>query len=64
MLKWILLLVIISLFFDFKETLSNTISKNNNIIASLDNKNNPDSKKLKYLYQNINNSMVIPNYNN
>ena len=57
MLKILLLLVIISLLFKFRE---GNQSIDNKIIAYLDNKDNDEAKQIKYKMQNINNAKLLP----
>jgi hypothetical protein len=57
MLKIILLLVIISLLFKYRE---GNQSKDNKLIAYFDNKDNAEAKEIKYKLQNINNAKMLP----
>jgi hypothetical protein len=57
MLKIILLIVIISLLFKFRE---GNQSSDNKLIAFFDNKQNDEAKQIKYKIQNINNAKLLP----
>ena len=57
MLKILLLLVIISLFFKFRE---GNQSSDNKLIVYFDNKNNDEAKQTKYKMQKINNGKLLP----
>ena len=57
MLKIILLLVIISLLFKYKE---GNQSKDNKLIVLFDTKDNDEAKQIKYKLQKINNGKLLP----